>query len=75
MVVPFNLDYPDMRELRNGYATMRGYNNKWGAINAQGQVVIPCEYDSQIVFDEDGFDRVRKDGEEFTIDVFGNRKS
>ena len=75
MVVPFNLDYPDMRGLRNGYATMRGYNNKWGTINAQGQVVIPCEYDSLIVFDKDGFDRVRKDGEEFIIDVFGNRKS
>ena len=54
---------------------MKGYNNKWGTINAQGQVVIPCEYDSLIVFNEDGFDIVRKDGEEFIIDVFGNRKS
>ena len=75
VVVPFNLDYLDMRGLENGYATMEGHNNKWGTINAQGQVVIPCEYDSLIVFNEDGFDRVRKDGEEFTIDVFGNRKS
>ena len=75
VVVPFNLDYLDMRGLKNGYATMEGYNNKWGTINAQGQVVIPCEYDSQIVFDKNGFARVRKDGEEFTIDVFGNRKS
>ncbi len=75
VVVPFKLDYPYMSELRNGYASIRGYNNKWGTINAQGQVVIPCEYDSQIVFDKDGFDRVRKDGEEFIIDVFGNRKS
>lgn len=75
VVVPFNLDYLDMRGLENGYATMEGYNNKWGTINAQGQVVIPCEYDSLIVFNEDGFDRVRKDGEEFIIDVFGNRKS
>ena len=75
VVVPFKLDYPYMSELRNGYASIRGYNNKWGTINAQGQVVIPCEYDSQIVFDKDGFDRVRKDGEKFIIDVFGNRKS
>lgn len=75
VVVPFNLDYPYMGGLFNGYASIRGYNNKWGTINAQGQVVIPCEYDSQIVFDKDGFDRVRKDGEEFIIDVFGNRKS
>ena len=75
VVVPFKLDYPYMSELRNGYATMKGYNNKWGTINTQGQVVIPCEYDSQIVFNKNGFGRVRKDGEEFTIDVFGNRKS
>lgn len=75
VVVPFNLDYPYMGGLFNGYASIRGYNNKWGTINAQGQVVIPCEYDSQIVFDKNGFARVRKDGEEFTIDVFGNRKS
>ena len=75
VVVPFNLDYPAMRGLRNGYATMEGYNNKWGTINAQGQVVIPCEYDSIIVFDKDGFGRVMKNGEEFTIDVFGNRQS
>lgn len=54
---------------------MKRYNNKWGTINTQGQVVIPCEYDSQIVFDKNGFSRVRKDGEEFIIDVFGNRKS
>lgn len=75
VVVPFNFDYPDMRGLRNGYATMKGYNNKWGTIDAQGKVVIPCEYDSQIIFSKDGFGRVRKDGEEFIIDVFGNRKS
>lgn len=75
VVVPFNLDYPDMRGLRNGYATMKGYNNKWGTIDAQGKVVIPCEYDSLIVFNENGFDRVRKDGEEFIIDVFGNKQS
>lgn len=73
VVVPFNLDYPDMRGLRNGYATMRGHNGKWGAIDAKGRVVIPCEYDSLIVFDEIGVDRVKKDGEEFMINTKGER--
>ena len=73
VVVPFNLDYPDVRGLSNGYATMRGHNGKWGAIDANGQVVIPCEYDSFIVFDENGVDRVKKDGEEFLINTKGER--
>jgi len=75
VVVPFNLDYPDMRGLRNGYTTMKGHNGKWGAIDAKGQVVIPCEYDSLIVFDEIGVDTVRKDGEEFLINTKGERLS
>jgi hypothetical protein len=75
VVAPFNLDYPDMRGLRNGYATMKDYNGKWGAIDAKGQVVIPCEYDSLIVFDESGVDTVRKDGEEFLINTKGERLS
>lgn len=56
VVVPFNLDYPDMRGLSNGYAKMEDYNGKWGAIDAKGQVVIPCEYE----FDEIGVDKVSK---------------
>jgi hypothetical protein len=68
-VVPFDLDYPDMRELRNGYATMKDDYGKWGAINAKGQVVIPCEYDSLVIFDEKGIARVEKDGKEFLIDT------
>ena len=75
VVAPFNLDYPDMRGLRNGYATMKDYNGKWGAIDAKGQVVIPCEYDSLIVFDESGVDTVSNDGEEFLINTKGERLS
>jgi len=68
-VVPFELDYPDMRGLRNGYATMKDEYGKWGAINAKGQVVIPCEYDSLVIFDEKGIARVKKGGKEFLIDT------
>ena len=71
-VVPFDLDYPDMRELRNGYATMKGNNDKWGAIDAKGNVVIPCEYDSLVIFNEEGVARVEKSGKEFFIDTKGN---
>lgn len=65
--------YPDVRSLRNGYATMKDASGKWGAIDSCGQVVIACEYDSLIVFDQNGIARVKKDGEEFMIDTNGNR--
>lgn len=73
IVVPFSMTYPDVRSLRNGYATMKDASGKWGAIDSCGQVVIPCEYDSLIVFDQNGIARVKKDGEEFMIDTNGNR--
>ena len=72
-VVPFDLDYPDMRGLRDGYATMKDRYDKWGAIDAKGRVVIPCEYDSLVIFDKDGIACVEKDGEEFLIDTNGKR--
>ena len=62
-----------MRGLRNGYATMKGSNGKWGAIDVKGNVVVSCEYDSLVVFDEKGVACVKKDGEEFLIDTNGNR--
>lgn len=52
---------------------MRDANGKWGAIDAKGQVVIPCEYDSVIVFDENGVDRVKKNGKEILINTKGER--
>ena len=73
IVHPFDMDYPDMRAIRNGYATMKGYNGKWGAIDAKGNVVIPCQYDSLVDFNKKGIAEVKKDGEEFLIDTKGNR--
>gem|GEM_PF-2321589 len=74
IVHPFDLDYPDMRGIRDGYATMRDQNGKWGAIDSTGEVVIPCIYDSLVIFDEDGLAKVKQNGEEFTIDKFGNKQ-
>lgn len=73
IVHPFDLDYPDMRDIRNGYATMKNRTGKWGAIDSTGNVVIPCIYDSLVVFDKTGLAKVEQNGEEFTIDKFGNR--
>lgn len=69
----FDLDYPDMRELRNGYATMKDAQDKWGAIDSKGNVVIPCKYDSLVVFDKDGKAEVELDGKELVIDINGNQ--
>lgn len=71
-VVPFNLDYPDMRGLRNGYATMKNNQGKWGAIDSKGKVVIPCEYDSLVIFDEGGVACVEKDGRKIEINTKGD---
>ena len=51
---------------------MKGYNDKWGAIDAKGNVVIPCEYDSLVIFNEEGVARVEKSGKEVLIDTKGN---
>lgn len=64
IIHPFDLNYPDMREIENGYATMKDSNGKWGAIDAKGNVVIPCQYDSLVYFDNEGKAKVKKDGKE-----------
>lgn len=73
IVHPFDLDYPDMRGLRNGFATMKDQNGKWGAVDSTGKVVIPCIYDSSVHFNENGLAKVELNGEEFTIDRYGNK--
>lgn len=73
IVHPFDLNYPDMREIRNGYATMKDGTGKWGAIDSTGKVVIPCIYDSLVIFDEDGLAKVEQNGEGFIIDRNGNK--
>lgn len=74
IVVPFTLDYTDMRGLRNGYATVKDYNG-WGAVDATGKEVIPCKYDNLVIFNEKGIAKVTENGETFYIDTNDNRIS
>lgn len=73
IIHPFDMDYSDMREFRNGYATMRDKKGKWGAVDTKGNVVIPCIYDDWLIFDEDGTASTKKDGEYLRIDTTGKR--
>jgi hypothetical protein len=45
---------------------------KWGVIDDNLKQVIPCKYDD-IHLDPQGTYTVKKDGEEYTVDKFGNR--
>jgi hypothetical protein len=73
IVHPFDLDYLYMREIRNGYAPIEDRTGKWGSIDTTGKVAIPCIYDSLFHFDAAGIAKVELNGEEYTIDKFGNR--
>lgn len=38
---------------KNGYAMVKDPNTKnWGLINTRGEVVVPCEYNDLIIFDD-----------------------
>ena len=45
---------------------------KWGCINKEGINIIPCVYDEETMFNENGIALVRKDGRIGLIDVYGN---
>ena len=66
------MNYSRMTEICNGYATMEDSNGKWGAIDAKGKIVIPCQYDRWFSFNEKGIAEVEKDGKKFKIDINGN---
>ena len=72
IIHPFDMNYSSMTEICNGYATMEDSNGKWGAIDAKGKIVIPCQYDRGFFFNEEGIAEVEKDGKEFKIDTNGN---
>lgn len=71
VIHPFDLNYRLIRFV-NGYAAFEDENGKWGAIGSNGDVVIPCVYDSYFSFDN-GVARVKQDGREFMIDKNGNK--
>lgn len=72
IIHPFDMNYSSMSKICNGYATMEDSNGKWGAIDAKGKIVIPCQYDRWFSFNEKGIAEVEKDGKEFKIDTNGN---
>ena len=45
-VIPFNLPYEDVRGFRNGHASVRDANEKWGVIDTDGKLVVPCTSDT-----------------------------
>lgn len=60
----------------NGYACVgirkAKQEVKYGCINKDGVLVIPCVYDKEFIFREDGIALVQKDGRVGLIDVYGN---
>ena len=42
-VIPFNLPYEDIRGFRNGRASVKDRNEKWGVIDTNGKLIVPCE--------------------------------
>ena len=45
-VIPFNLPYEDVRGFHNGRASVRDVNGKWGVIDTQGKLIVPCTNDN-----------------------------
>ena len=45
-VIPFGLPYEDVRGFRDGRASVRDANGKWGVIDTEGKLVVPCSNDS-----------------------------
>ncbi len=45
-VIPFDLPYEDVRGFRDGRASVRDVNGKWGVIDTEGKLVVPCTNDS-----------------------------
>lgn len=59
---------------RNGYANVSKKINgteKYGCINKEGILVVPCIYDKEFYF-EDGIALVCKDGKVGLLDIYGN---
>ena len=53
-----------------GLTTDLGLNNHWGAIDAQGNLVVPLEWDKHMFF-SDGEAWVERNGNTYKIDMRG----
>ena len=49
IVIPFNLPYDDVRGFRDGRASVKDANGKWGVINTKGELIVPCENDNIVL--------------------------
>ena len=70
-VTPFKYDYIWSFD-KNELCRVR-MDNKYGLVNKQGEEQVPVIYDD--ITREEHLYKVKLNGEEFTIDVFGNRQS
>lgn len=50
LVISTEGKYLTLRAFRNGFATVRGLNQKWGAIDKSGNEVVPCQYEYPLYF-------------------------
>jgi len=49
IVIPFNLPYDDVRGFRDGRASVKDANGKWGVITTKGELIVPCENDNIVL--------------------------
>lgn len=71
VAVPFMFD--GVRDFRLGLAPAQK-NGKWGYINRKGEVTVALQYDKVYLFNaEKNCGRVEKDGDDFWINVSGQR--
>ncbi len=46
VLIPFELPYVEVRNFINGRASVKDTSDKWGVINSDGKLVVPCEKNS-----------------------------
>jgi hypothetical protein len=46
VLIPFELPYVEVRNFINGRASVKDTSDKWGVINSDGELVVPCEKNS-----------------------------
>ena len=65
----YTFEYDEASDFQGGLARV-SKNNKWGYVNALGEVVVPCEYDSVSDFHE-GFGQVERNNKCGFVNKYG----
>ena len=68
MILP--CQWKECRDFRIGECAVKGLNDLWGAIDAQGNLVVPLEWDNIMVF-LNGEAWVERNGNHYKIDRRG----